>query len=207
MTRVARLLVLCGMTIAGVTAAQEAATPAPPASPATVMVVMHTALGDVQVSLEAQRAPVTTANFLQYVDAKRFDNATFYRAVKIGTDDMYGMVQGGIRGDPKKEFKPIAHESPSTTGLSHVDGAISMARLEPGTATADFFFIIGDLTALDGKADGTDPGYAVFGHVTQGMEILKRILLLPRSETAGEGIMKGQMLAEPVKILSVRRID
>ncbi|HYP78902.1 MAG TPA: peptidylprolyl isomerase [Steroidobacteraceae bacterium] len=104
-------------------------------------------------------------------------------------------------------FKPIAHESPAVTGLSHVNGTISMARTDPGTADADFFFIIGDLTALDGKADGSDPGYAAFGHVTQGMEILKQVLLAPRSEDVGDGSMKGQILSEPVKILSIRRQD
>lgn len=204
--RLALLVLLHGLL--PVASAQEpAAAPTAPAAVQAVSVVMHTSLGDIQVALDPQRAPLTVANFLRYVDAKRFDNATFYRAVKVGLDDMYGMVQGGIKGDPKKVFKPIAHESPSTTGLSHVDGAISMARTDPGTATADFFFVIGDLTALDGKADGTDPGYAVFGRVAQGMEILKRILVLPRSEDVGDGSMRGQMLAEPVKILSIQRID
>lgn len=82
-----------------------------------------------------------------------------------------------------------------------------MARTDPGTATADFFFVVGDLLALDGKADGSDLGYAAFGHVTEGMEILKQILLAPRSENVGDGSMKGQMLAAPVKILSIRRLD
>lgn len=186
--------------------AQETATATASSAAAVTGVVIHTSLGDIHVALESQRAPITAANFLRYVDAKRFDNSTFYRAVKIGADDQYGMVQAGIR-DARKEFKPIAHESTTTTGLSHVDGAISMARTDPGTAASDFFFVIGDLTTLDARPDGSDLGYAVFGRVTQGMEILKRILLLPRSAEAGEGAMKGQMLAEPVKILSIQRID
>jgi peptidyl-prolyl cis-trans isomerase A (cyclophilin A) len=204
--RLAALLLAC-TAFAGTAPAQQA--PAEPATPAaTVAVVMHTALGDIHVALAAQRAPITVANFLRYVDARQFDNTTFYRAVKVGLDDLYGLVQGGVKGgDPRKLFPPIAHESPAVTGLSHVDGTISMAREDPGTATADFFFIIGDLTTLDGKADGTDPGYAAFGRVTQGMDILKQILKLPRSESAGEGVMKGQMLAEPVQILSIRRLD
>ena len=203
--RLASLLLACG-AVAGAAPAQEAPAPATPAT--TVAVVMHTTLGDIHVALEAQRAPITVANFLRYVDGRRFDNATFYRAVKVGPDDLYGLVQGGVKGgDPKKLFPPIAHESPAATGLSHVDGTISMASEDPGTATADFFFIIGDLTTLDGKADGTDPGYAAFGHVTQGMDIIRQILKLPRSETEGEGVMKGQMLADAVKILSIRRLD
>jgi peptidyl-prolyl cis-trans isomerase A (cyclophilin A) len=102
-------------------------------------------------------------------------------------------------------FKPIAHEPPSKTGLSHKEGAISMARGEPGTAVADFFFIVGDLSSMDGKADGSDPGYAVFGHVTEGMDVIRAMLDLPRSAEARNPVMKGQMLAQPVKILTVRR--
>ncbi|MEO7774301.1 MAG: peptidylprolyl isomerase, partial [Steroidobacteraceae bacterium] len=161
--------------------AQETQPPAAsPATPptATTPVVLHTNLGDIRVALEAERAPLTTKNFLRYVDAKRFDNITFYRAVKIGEEGKYGLVQGGLKGDPQLSYPPISHESPASTGLSHVDGAISMARLDPGTATADFFLIVGDLVSLDGKPDG-DPGYAVFGRVTEGMEIVRTILGLP----------------------------
>jgi peptidyl-prolyl cis-trans isomerase A (cyclophilin A) len=180
--------------------------PASAPSPVLVGVVFQTSLGDIRVDLEPDRAPVTVANFLRYVDAKRFDGITWYRALKLDPDGKYGLVQGGLRGDRKKAFKPIAHESPSVTGLRHVDGAISMARLEPGSATADFFVIIGDLVSLDGTADGSDPGYAVFGRVTQGMDILRPMLDLPRDPNAGEGAMKGQMLAQPVKVLTVRRV-
>jgi peptidyl-prolyl cis-trans isomerase A (cyclophilin A) len=80
-----------------------------------------------------------------------------------------------------------------------------MARTDPGTATADFFIVIGDLTSLDAKPDGGDPGYAAFGRVTMGMDIVHQMLELPRSQEAGDGSMKGQMLAEPVKVLTVRR--
>jgi peptidyl-prolyl cis-trans isomerase A (cyclophilin A) len=80
-----------------------------------------------------------------------------------------------------------------------------MAQAKPGTATADFFIIVGDLTALDGKNTPEDPGYAVFGRVTEGMDVVRAILALPRSETAGEGVMKGQMLAVPLKVMTVRR--
>ena len=207
-TRVPVLLLVFAALVARVANGQEAAPAQPaPAPAAPVGVVVTTTLGEVHVALESQRAPVTVANFLRYVDARRFDNSSLYRAVKIDAEGNYGLVQGGLKGDRKKLFKPIAHESPAVTGLSHVNGTISMARTDPGTADADFFFIIGDLTALDGKADGSDPGYAAFGHVTQGMEILKQVLLAPRSEDVGDGSMKGQILSEPVKILSIRRQD
>jgi len=189
--------------------AQESPVPAPavPAIPAVVNVVMHTSRGDVRIALERDRAPVTVANFLRYVDAKRLDGATFYRAVKISEDGQYGLMQAGLQGNPKVIYKPIAHESTRLTGLSHLDGTISMAMREPGTATADFFFVLGDLTSLDAKPEGTDVGYAAFGRVTDGLPVLRGMLDLPKSDKAGDGSMKGQMLAEPVRIISVRRAD
>jgi peptidyl-prolyl cis-trans isomerase A (cyclophilin A) len=184
----------------------EAAVP-PVAAAATVDVILSTSLGDIRVAVEVERAPVTAANFLRYVDTKRFDGIGWYRAMKLDADGKYGLVQAGLRGDRKRVFKPIAHESPVATGLSHVDGAISMARLAPGTATADFFVVIGDLVSLDGTADGADPGYAVFGRVTQGMDVIRQMLDLPRDPNAGDAVMKGQMLAQPVRILTVRRSE
>lgn len=178
----------------------------------TVKVELRTNLGAIVLSIEKERAPITAGNFLRYVDQKRLDGVTFYRAVKVGDAGEYGLVQGGPRGDPKRVLKPIAHEPTTTTGLSHVSGAISMAREEPGSADADFFIVVGDLTTLDAQPPQADPkvdtgGYAVFGRVTEGMEVIKAILELPRSTTAGEGVMKGQMLEKPVKILTVRRLQ
>lgn len=176
-------------------------------TPAIVSVVLKTSLGDIVVALETERARITAANFLHYVDQKRFDGSEFYRAVAVGDDGKYGLIQGGLRGNLKREFKPIAHESTTATGLSHIDGAISMARREPGTATSDFFIIVGGLVSLDAQADGSDPGYAVFGHVVNGMEVVHAILGQPTSPTEGEGVMKGQILAMPVKILTARRAE
>jgi len=180
-------------------------TPPPPPVPlaASVDVIITTTQGPIQVQLDGAHAPLTSANFLAYVDARRFDGSSFYRAMKIGDEGEYGLVQGGLRGDPRRIYKAVAHEASSVTGLSHVDGTISMARAEPGSATADFFIVVGNLTTLDASA--SDPGYAVFGKVTSGMDVVRRMLELPRSDTAPVEAMKGQMLAEPVKILSVRR--
>ena len=179
-----------------------APTPAPAAVPA-VQVRLHTAQGDIVLALDPAHAPATTANFLHYVDQKRFDGAQFYRAVPIGDDGQYGMLQGGLYGTRLQQFKPIAHEAPAVTGLHHVDGAVSMARGEPGTAQSEFFIVIGDLLDLDGK-DG-DPGYAVFGRVESGMDVVKQLQAMPRSATAGGEVMHGQMLIAPVKIISARR--
>jgi peptidyl-prolyl cis-trans isomerase A (cyclophilin A) len=200
----AGLLLVLPVLCLGQDAQPPAATPPPAAVPATVGVVLHTTLGDIHIALEVERAPITARNFLRYVDDKRFDGITFYRAMKVTEDGRYGLVQGGLR-DPRRLFKPIAHESTATTGLSHVDGAISMGRNEPGTAVADFFIVVGNLPSMDGKPDGSDPGYAVFGRVTVGMEVVRAMLDLPRSEDARNPVMKGQMLADPVKILTVRR--
>lgn len=176
-------------------------------APATVDVVLHTTEGDITMAVEIERAPVTARNFLRYVDARRFDGVSFYRAMKLTDDGKYGLLQGGLQGNPKLIYKAIAHEAPATTGLSHVDGAVSMARAAPGTATADFFIVIGDLVSMDGTPDGSDPGYAVFGRVTSGMEVVRAILEHPKSEDALNPVMKGQMLAKPVKILTVRRVQ
>lgn len=187
------------------------ATAAPAAAPAPafalVHVVLHTSLGDIRLALEKERAPVTTANFLRYVDQKRFDGITFYRAMRLDEEGKYGLVQAGLQGDPRRVLPAITHEAPSKTGLSHLDGAISMANVGPGTARADFFIIIGDLVSLDGKDTKEDPGYAVFGRVVEGMDVVRAIVEQPRDPNKGEGVMKGQMLTAPVKVTSARRAD
>jgi peptidyl-prolyl cis-trans isomerase A (cyclophilin A) len=210
---ISRAAVLCAALIAAAAnaqvsqPAQDSATQASAIAPSAVAVVLHTSLGDIRLALDQARAPITVANFLHYVDSKRFDNISFYRVVRVGDESKYGLVQGGLQGNPKLAFKPIAHESPAATGMSHLDGAISMARTVPGTATGDFFLVVGDLVSLDGKPP-EDPGYAVFGRVTAGMDIVRQILNLPRDPEAGaEAGMKDQMLAQPVKIYSVRRTE
>jgi peptidyl-prolyl cis-trans isomerase A (cyclophilin A) len=178
------------------------------AAPATTDVILHTELGDIRIALETERAPITANNFLHYVDAGRFDGTTFYRALKTLDDGSEGLVQGGLRGDRRNVFLPIPLESTVTTGLSHVDGAISMAHgVNPISARGDFFIVVGGLRLYDGVPNGGDPGYAVFGHVVQGMNIVRRMMRMPRSNEARSESMKGQMLAAPVKILSARRVS
>jgi peptidyl-prolyl cis-trans isomerase A (cyclophilin A) len=200
-------LLACASLGFGVAPAQDFAQPSAAPVPATVKVVLKTTLGDIVLAVETERAPVTAANFLRYTDQKRLDGSEFYRAMLLGDDGQYGLIQGGLRGNPKRVLKPIAHEPTTVTGWSHVNGAISMARADPGTATADFFLVIGDLVSLDAQPNGGDPGYAVFGHVIDGMDVVHAIFGQPRSPTAGEGVMKGQMLTAPVKIITARRAD
>jgi peptidyl-prolyl cis-trans isomerase A (cyclophilin A) len=193
------------------TIAEPAAMPEPAAAvapkPATVTVRLQTSEGPLLLELEKDRAPITTANFLRYVDAKRLDNTTFYRAMKLGSDT--GLIQGGIKGDGARAFPPIAHEPTSKTGILHTDATISLARLAPGTGRADFFITVGAVPFLDAHPDqpGDNSGYAAFGHVVEGMDIVRRILAAPTSPTAGVGAMKGQMIAAPIRILTARRSD
>lgn len=189
---------------------QKPAAPAPPAlppapKPATVKVTLTTSEGPIVLELEKERAPITTANFLKYVDAKRFDGIGFYRAVKVQPG--FGLIQAGLRNDPKKVFPNIPHEPTTKTGLHHEDGTISMAMAAPGTASADFFIMVGPAPTMDADPAATppNPGFAAFGHVIEGMDLVRKIMDAPTSATAGPAAMKGQMLVAPVKIVSARR--
>jgi peptidyl-prolyl cis-trans isomerase A (cyclophilin A) len=173
-----------------------------------VPVAIKTAKGVITIDLYAAKAPITVKNFLRYVDAKRLDGASFYRASHVPNAPDHGLVEGGLRGDPKKVFKPIAHESTAVTGLTHKDGTVSMARRGPGTATADFFLVVGDQPGFDAdpSGQGDKDGFAAFGQVTSGMDVVHAIFEQKVSATTGVGAMKGEMLSPPVPILSVRRV-
>jgi peptidyl-prolyl cis-trans isomerase A (cyclophilin A) len=173
--------------------------------PATVRVILQTSAGNITLELETARAPVTAGNFLRYVDARRFDGTSFYRAMKLRPD--WGIVQAGIR-DPRLLYPPIAHEPTTQTGLSHVEGAVSMARYAPGSARADFFIAIGAHPGYDANpaGEGDNLGFAVFGRVVEGMEVIRRIMEAPTSPTLGEGVMRGQMLEPQIRIITARRV-
>jgi peptidyl-prolyl cis-trans isomerase A (cyclophilin A) len=179
---------------------------------ATTDIVLTTEMGEIVVALEIERAPLTAANFLRYVDEKRLDGTVFYRAMRLDWGEQpNGLIQGGTQFDPDRILPPIAHESTMQTGVSHTVGAISMARNEPGTATGDFSIMVSDQTGLDADPNSDDEtfrdGYAAFGHVTRGMEVVRAIFEAPVDPDKGEGWMKGQMLAQPVKIISARRAE
>jgi peptidyl-prolyl cis-trans isomerase A (cyclophilin A) len=204
------LLLLCAAPLA----AQDAPPPAPavtappPAKPkpAVVRVVLQTTLGPIEIEVETERAPITARNFLRYVDGKRLDGTTFYRAVKV--QEGFGLVQAGVRNDPKRVLPNIAHEPTTQTGLSHTSGTISMARAAPGTAGSDFFITVGDMTSMDAHPDqpGDNLGFAAFGRVVAGMDVVGRILDAPKSPTEGAGVMKGQMLSPAIGIVTARRV-
>jgi peptidyl-prolyl cis-trans isomerase A (cyclophilin A) len=190
--------------MAQVPAAPDPAGVAPPPAAPMPHVTLTTTAGPIVIEVETVRAPITAANFLRYVTQKRLDGTVFYRALNLAPG--MGLIQGGVRGDPKRSLKPIPHEPTSTTGLTHDNGAVSMARAAPGTATGDFFVIVGAIPSLDAQPGG-DAGFAVFGHVVSGMETVAKVLAAPVSPTAGEGAMKGQMIAQPVRIVTARRTD
>ncbi|WP_309629105.1 peptidylprolyl isomerase [Brevundimonas sp.] len=179
--------------------AQDAVAPALP------RVALETSAGRITIEVEVTKAPITAANFLKYVDERRFDGATFYRAMQSGPG--MGLVQGGVNNDPERVLPPIAHEPTTQTGLSHIDGAVSMARYAPGTATGDFFVSVGPTLSYDaGRSFSVDPdGFAVFGRVVQGMDVVRAILAAPTSPTEGEGFMRGQMLQPKIVILQAWR--
>ncbi len=178
----------------------------------TVNVVLDTEMGEITIALETERAPITAGNFLRYVEDDRFDGAVFYRAMSLKWGEQpNGLLQGGTDNDPDRILDPIAHEPTNETGLSHTNGAVSMARYEPGTATGDFTIMIQDQLSLDARprAENPDqrPGYAVFGYVVDGMDVVHAIHAAPIDPEKGEGWMKGQILAQPVKIVEARRAE
>ena len=202
-------LICCSVGVATAQTATPApvvpAIQAPMPKPATVRVALTTSAGMIVLELEKERAPVTTANFLHYVDTRRFDGIVFYRALKVASG--LGLIQGGPSHDPKRLFPPIVHEPTTQTHLSNTDGTIAMARDKPGTAAADFFIAVGDLSSLDAKPGqpGDNLGFAAFGHVVEGMDVVRRIQEGPISPTAG-GELKGQMLEPPIRIITARRV-
>ncbi|MEM7688326.1 MAG: esterase-like activity of phytase family protein [Pseudomonadota bacterium] len=193
-------------------APQVADAPAPDPQHETVDVVLETEMGDIRVALEVERAPITAANFLRYVEEGRFDGTVFYRAMSLDREPKpNGLLQGGTQFDPQRILPGIAHEPTTQTGLSHTNGALSMAMLEPGSANGDFSIMLQDQTGLDARPEDPDPvwqnGYAVFGYVTDGMDVVAAIHQSATDPNKGEGAMRGQMLAEPVEIIRARRAE
>src|SRR5215471_16125255 len=150
------------------------------AAAAEVRVKVVTAVGDIVFALDDRRAPHTVANFLHYVDAGHYTNGRFHRTVRAdnqpGTPVKIDVIQAGPAVGTKAEA-PILLERTSVTGIRHRDGTVSMARNGPDTATRDFFICIGDQPELDfaGKRNADGQGFAAFGQVVTGMDVVKKI--------------------------------
>jgi peptidyl-prolyl cis-trans isomerase A (cyclophilin A) len=206
------LLAACAALLAGPAFAQDSQT-SPLAAPPpaqylgkTVRVDLNTGAGTIVLELYPDKAPITVANFLKYVRQKRYDGVTIYRAVHAPGAPENGFIQGGVQGDPKRVLPAIAHEPTSQTGLPHKDGTITMARLAPGSATSDFVIMVGPASYMDANpaATGDNLGYAAFGQVVSGMDVVKKIQAMPADGHARNPVMQGQILSPPVPIISAR---
>ncbi|MBN2409767.1 MAG: peptidylprolyl isomerase, partial [Candidatus Aminicenantes bacterium] len=167
------------------------------------VVVIKTDFGDIKIEILAEQAPVTATNFLRYVDAGLFKGASFYRVVRLDNQPAspvkIEVIQGGLRlSNEETPFPPIEHETTSKSGILHLDGVISMARTTPGSATSEFFICIGDQPELDfgGKRNPDGQGFAAFGLVIEGMDVVRKIQQQPD---------ENQMLKKPVKIENIER--
>lgn len=165
--------------------------------------VIQTELGDITVEVFIHRAPISAGNFLNYVDDRLYADAVFYRVVTLENQPKNNVkievIQGGLFSDERTRYFPIPHETTQTTGILHKDGVISYARAEPGTAGSEFFICIGDQPELDfgGRRNPDGQGFAAFGKVIEGMDIVRKIQRLPE---------KDQRLIQPVKIFNIERI-
>ncbi|HAK55483.1 MAG TPA: peptidylprolyl isomerase [Acidobacteria bacterium] len=166
-------------------------------------VVIDTAFGEIAVDVDTERAPGTAANFLSYVDEGFYDGGQFHRTVTMNNqpdnDVRIEVIQASVNPDHADHgFGAIPLERTTVTGLAHVDGAISMARGAPDSASSSFFFCIGDQPSLDfgGDRNPDGQGFAAFGRVVSGMDVVRRIQQQPAD---------GQSLEPPVRITSVSR--
>jgi peptidyl-prolyl cis-trans isomerase A (cyclophilin A) len=169
-----------------------------------VRVLLRTDRGDFEIELDAAKAPKTAANFLRYVDGGFYDGGRFHRTVTPRNQPdnpvKIEVIQAGVNpAKAKQEFPPIKLERTRDTGLSHKDSTVSMARDGPDTATGDFFVCVGDQPELDfgGKRNPDGQGFAAFGRVVRGMDVVRRIQ---------QGPADGQTLTPPVTIRSARRL-
>lgn len=169
-----------------------------------------TSVGNIELELYGDKAPISTANFLQYVDDKAYDGASFYRAVRSDnskpSQPFIEVIQGGLDADSTKRRGPIELERTNLTGVKHLDGTISMARSAPNSASSEIFICINDQPQLDfgGMRNPDGQGFAAFGKVTKGMKIVRKIQHQKTSFYASLGL--NQRITKPIKILKVRRL-
>ena len=176
-------------------------------------VIIDTSAGQIVVELYPEAAPATVANFLAYVDSARYDNSSFYRVVRddnqAQNNVLIDVIQGGMGAGPSAEsLPPVPHESTAVTGLRHLDGTLSLARVEPGTGSSEFFICVDDQPSLDygGLRNPDGQGFAAFGRTIEGMHVVRRIQAMPTIQPIGDlEYTSGQMLSEPVVIHSIRR--
>lgn len=166
-------------------------------------ILIETSYGDIEAELYPDKAPTTVAAFLSYIDSGYFNNSSFYRVIL--NEDLggryYGLIQGGVwQTNNKLRVPGIPHESTKQTGLTHTSGTLSLARTTPGSASTEFFICVGDNQQFDfgneGVSDGQ--GYAAFGTVVQGMDVVRQIHKLPSN---------GENFTEKVAIKKIKRLN
>ncbi|HEX8028543.1 MAG TPA: peptidylprolyl isomerase, partial [Vicinamibacterales bacterium] len=178
----------------------------------TVRVRVQTELGDIVLELDPVKAPGTTANFLKYVDGGHYDGGTFHRTVKMDNQPespvKIEVIQAGVNPDRAKEgFPAIPIERTNSTGILHKDGVVSMARGAPDSATSGWFICINDQPSLDfgGARNPDGQGFAAFGRVVSGMDVVRKIQTAPSSTTRTTNT-EAQRLTPPIKIVKVARM-
>ncbi len=192
-------------TTLAVAAVAGAVSIARPAAQTPVRVRVQTELGDIVLEIDTRRAPNTAANFLRYLNAGHYDGGIFHRTVKMDNQPdspvKIEVIQAGVNPDRAKDgFAPIPIERTSATGLHHTDGVISMARGQPDTATSGWFICINDQPSLDfgGGRNPDGQGFAAFGRVVQGMDVVRQIQRAPNTDA--------QRLTPPIAILKTSQI-
>jgi peptidyl-prolyl cis-trans isomerase A (cyclophilin A) len=200
------------MVLALVVSAVVSATALVSTQSKTVRVRVQTELGDMVLEVDPVKAPITTANFLKYVDGGHYDGGVFHRTVKMDNQPespvKIEVIQAGVNPDRAKEgFPAIALERTSVTGLLHKDGAVSMARGGPDSATSGWFICINDQPSLDfgGARNPDGQGFAAFGRVVSGMDVVRKIQAAPSSTTRVTNA-EAQRLTPPIKIVRVSRV-
>ena len=180
----------------------------------TQQVRLDTEAGTIVLELYADKAPGTVANFLRYVDQKRYDGARFYRVVRpdnqANSPVKIEVIQGGLQNDTAKAFPPIPQETTQKTGLKHLDGTLSLARGQPNSGASEFFICINDQPELDfgGKRNPDGQGFAAFGRVVSGMDVVRRI---QQGESGSPGPTNAyanplQLLKVPITIRKAERV-
>jgi peptidyl-prolyl cis-trans isomerase A (cyclophilin A) len=177
-----------------------------------VRVRVQTELGDIVVEVDTAKAPNTAANFLRYVDAGHYDGGTWHRTVKMDNQPestiKIEVIQAGVNPDfAKSGFPPIPLERTNATGLLHKDGVISMARGAPDSATSGWFICINDQPSLDfgGQRNPDGQGFAAFGRVVSGMDVVRKIQAAPSSADRKTNT-EAQRLTPPIKIIKAARV-
>ena len=183
---------------------------AAPRETVTTNIAFKTSKGDIIIELYNQIAPITVDNFLRHLDGGHYDGSSFYRTVTHQNDNgspMIEVIQGGL-GDIDKPFPAISHESTNITKLKHEDGTISMSRGEVNSATSDFFICIGSQQGLDfgGERNNDGQGFAAFGKVIEGMDIVRDINGMPSNKKTDNEYVKGQMINNPIIIEKAVRL-